>query len=129
MVDGIITQGSTPWQGFNLPDCFNNRIKKATITFAQRGRTPLIKISDFVIEGDKLSPANKEFCYDYEEAKIWVQLSEWDTLYFGADYPVEAQLKILTNDNEVFLTSIYTLRVQKALDIFPITPIGGSGNG
>ena len=121
MVDGIITQGSTPWQAFDLPDCFKDKINKATVTFAQRGVDSIVKKCAFsggtIANGEN----SDDFYYEANEARIWVRLHENETLRFrNVQFPVQAQLKILTTDendsSDVFVTRIYTLRVMPALD-------------
>ena len=92
-------RGSTPTHSFVLP-MGEDDIKKVEITYCQDGKIVLQKgLYQSTIEGNVLS----------------VTLSQADTFEFAENTSVEIQVRVLTNDDCVFVSNILCVPCDKCL--------------
>lgn len=100
MLHGIITQGTTPDQNFELPFS-TSLLSKVSVTYTQKGKVVLIK---------KLKDCK------LKDNSITVTLTQQDTFLFDPNNIVIVQIKLMTTDNEVMLSDDYRLLVKEAYD-------------
>ena len=98
-----IYRGTTPLLRFGCPFEYAH-ITNFSITFAQDG-TNIFKIN----MGDSE-------VYTVEDFLITVELTQEETNKFKHVFPVEAQLKILTDDEEIWVSEIEHYQVHRILD-------------
>lgn len=100
MLHGIVAQGTTPTQIFELP--FEaSLLEKVSITYAQNGEILFRKYF--------------RDCY-IEKNYLIVELSEQETLLFSSKSKAEVQLKVLTKSGKVFASPQYSLGIEEVLD-------------
>jgi hypothetical protein len=100
MLHGIIMQGTTPKQSYELPFS-TSLLDKVSITYRQKGVTILKK----EMKDCQLS-----------ENKIIVSLSQEETMMFSPLYIVNVQLKIKALGGEVQGSEEYRLSVKEIFD-------------
>ena len=94
-------RATTPTFIFKLPiDC--SKIVKAEITFSQSGENKLTKQTGDCLMNDK---------------KLTVTLSQEETLLFSERAAVQTQLRVLTSDDKVFASQIFSVPVTDALSV------------
>lgn len=92
-------RGTTPTHTFTLP--FNATGLKIRVSYAQGGRVVVRKTeADCVVSGND----------------IVVKLTQQETLRFNSSAAVEIQIKVLTAGNDVPVSGIYTVPVERCLD-------------
>lgn len=88
-------RATTPTFIFRLPiDCL--KITKAEVTFAQSGENKLTKL--------------KEDC-PMDDKKLAVTLSQEETLLFSDRSEIKIQLRVLTSDDKVFASQVFSVPV------------------
>ena len=96
-------RGTTPLLRFHYPFKYA-RITKFSVTFYQDGKEKL-----------KLHMGDKEI-YQVEDGLVTVELTEKESKLFKHNFPVDAQLKILTNDGDVWAGDYEHYQVHRLLD-------------
>lgn len=96
-------RGTTPLLKFFYPFEYS-RITKFSITFLQDGK-----------EIFKVHMGDSEI-YQIEDRVITVELTEKESNLFKHNFPVDAQLKILTDDGDVWAGDIEHYQVHRSLD-------------
>lgn len=93
-------RGTTPTHKFNI-SFSADRIKDIRITYAQDGETVVEKgNNDCSMEGNVITTS----------------LTQEETLRFHEKRPVELQIKVLTKEDNVLATRVYTLNVDRVLN-------------
>lgn len=98
-----ISRGTTPLLRFECPFEYQY-ITYYTITFSQDGQV-ILKV-----------PMGNSRIYATENYLIKVQLTENDTNSFKHTFPLEAQLKVLNEDGEIWVGDIKHYQVHRILD-------------
>lgn len=95
-------RGTTPRHVFEFKDVEDiSNLKEITITYEQNGELVLYKtLSNLVIDGNIAS----------------FRLTQEEALAFEERTPVEVQVKILDEDDNVYASRIFTIPVLKILD-------------
>ena len=101
MIQGIITQGTTPKHEFTLPFDIA-QIKDLRISYGQKGKEILVK--------------QKKDC-ECEGTTVKVRLTQQDTLLFSTHSLVDVQIKVLTTEKILHINEDdIQLRVRGALN-------------
>lgn len=100
MLHGIITQGTTPEQCFELPFS-TDLLEKISITYVQKEEVVLIK--------------RLEDC-QLRDNYITVSLTQQETLLLNPEEIVTVQIKLKTVNSEIMLSDDYRLLVKEAYD-------------
>ena len=100
MLHGVITQGTTPEQYFQLPFP-TSLLTKVSITYTQKEETILVKKLDDCI---------------LQENYIIVSLNQEDTLLFKPNQFAIVQIKLKTVDGEVMVSDNYRIFVREVHD-------------
>lgn len=93
-------RGTTPTHRFYLP-FGRDEIRALRVTYAQHGEVVL------VCEGDDCR---------IEDGMVELLLTQEQTLRFGADAPVQIQLRVLTDKGEAYASRILIAQVGECLD-------------
>lgn len=100
MIHGIIMQGTTPDQYYELPFS-TDLLEKVSVTYRQKGKTVIIKrTEDCTLEGNN----------------IIVSLDQEETMLFNPTEIVEVQIKVKTLEGEVMGCDEYRLSVKEIFD-------------
>ena len=92
-------RATTPTFIFRLPiDC--SKITKAEVTLSQSGENKLTKQTEDCLMNDK---------------KLTVTLSQEETLLFSDKADVQTQLRVLTSDDKVFASQVFSVPVIDSL--------------
>lgn len=102
-------RGTTPLLKFYYPFEYA-RVTKLSVTFFQDGKKVL-----------KLHMGDKEI-YQIEDHIVTVELTEDESNLFKHNFPVDAQLKILTDDGDVWAGDYEHYQVHRLLDTDLFTP-------
>lgn len=109
----FIDRGCTSTQTFVLPFDYSNVIKSGVITYKQGLYVVLQKeLSDESVQIADTETDNT--------SEIKVTLSEDETLLFKPSFtmsPVEVQIKLTTEDNQVFTTDVFRFVCRDSLDL------------
>lgn len=93
-------RGTTPTHKFNI-SFDTSRIKDIRITYAQDGEAVVEKhMTDCDLDGNVITTS----------------LTQEETLKFHAKRPVELQIKVLTSEDNVLATRVYTISVDRVLN-------------